>query len=156
MAESAGRAARREIEKTRRAFLAHARRSIAGAHDDELHATRIAAKRLRYTIEFFAALLGPQRTTALGLLVVLQDRLGEIADAEAFTRFYRELLDGLPKRDPRRTGVSARITACAAQRREAIDAVRALWRGGAYPPYPDMLAASISASLASSLSSNGP
>ena len=40
--------------------------------------------------------------------------------------------------------------------REPIDAVRALWRGGAYPPYPDMLAASISASLASSLSSNGP
>lgn len=154
MSERVGPAARAALRTAERAFLAKARRAIAGHRDGELHAARIAAKRLRYTIEFYAAVLGPARTTALGLLAVLQDRLGEIADAEAFMRFYRKIMLPLPPGDPRALGVAARIAACGAQRRESIEAVRALWRGGAYPPYPDMLAASISASLASSPSND--
>jgi len=155
MSERVGLAGRRAIGAAQRAFFARARRSINGGRDDELHRARIAAKRLRYTIEFFASALGPSRSTALGLLALLQDRLGTVADCEAFARFYCGLISRLDKEDPRRAGIEARIAACGSQRREAIDAVRALWKGGQYPPYPDMLAASISAALASA-SSNGP
>jgi len=143
------------VRGAQRAFLARARRSISGANNGELHRTRIAAKRLRYTIEFFASALGPSRVTALGLLALLQDRLGMVADCEAFARFYTDLVDGMSANDPRYAGIVARIAACESQRLEAIDAVRALWKGGQYPPYPDMLAASISAALTSA-SPKGP
>lgn len=155
MPELVGLAGRRALSRVQREFFASAARSIGRAREDELHATRIAAKRLRYTIEFFSSTLGPSRVTALGLLALLQDRLGVVADCEAFARFYARLEPRLPQDDARRAGIDARIAACESQRREAIDAVRALWRGGEYPPYPDMLAASISAALASP-SSNPP
>lgn len=155
MPEYVGVAGRRTLRLVQRDFFASATRSIGRGHDAELHATRIAAKRLRYSLEFFASALGPSRVTALGLLALLQDRLGMVADCEAFMRFYECLEEELAKDDPRRTGLDARVAACESQRREAIDAVRALWKGGEYPPYPDMLAASISAALASPSSNGG-
>jgi triphosphatase len=155
MHERVALAARRAVQATQRDFFARARRAIGGKRDTELHRTRIAAKRLRYTIEFFESVLGPARTTALGLLALLQDRLGSIADAEAFARFYADLAERLENDDPRRAGVAALIAACDANRLEAIEGVRALWHGGPYPPYPDMLAASISAALGSTSSNGG-
>jgi CHAD domain-containing protein len=149
MGEQVGAAARKAIREAHEAFLSRARRSIAGHRDGELHATRIAGKRLRYTVEFFASALGEPRVTALGLLALLQDRLGTIADAEAFERFYEDLAKAMPEGDHRRTGLQARRAACEQQRREGIEAVRTLWRGGTYPPYPDMLGAAISAALSS-------
>ncbi len=46
------------------AFLARGMHAVGGARDDELHAMRIAGKRLRYNLEFFASRLGPSHTTA--------------------------------------------------------------------------------------------
>jgi CHAD domain-containing protein len=149
-----GEEALRAVGAARREFLTRAHRAIGERRDDELHAARIAAKRLRYTIEFYASALGPTRSTALGLLALLQDRLGEIADDEAFERFYAGLEEKLARDDPRQIGIQSLSSACDAHRREAIEAVHILWNGGEYPPYPDMLGASISAAL-DSPSSNG-
>jgi CHAD domain-containing protein len=48
--------------------------------DETLHQARIASKRMRYTIEFFADALGPQVKQLLDPLVALQDGLGELQD----------------------------------------------------------------------------
>jgi CHAD domain-containing protein len=49
---------------------------------DELHALRIAVKKLRYALEFFESLFPIERVKRLrGRLVALQDVLGEINDA---------------------------------------------------------------------------
>jgi CHAD domain-containing protein len=132
-----------------------ARREIGDERNDALHATRIAAKRLRYTLEFFASVLSPARDTALGLLTLLQDQLGAIADEEAFIRFYSELSERISPDDSRMPGLRALLSASKRRRAEAIARVRALWNGGEFPPYPDMLAASLTGALAP-LSSPGP
>jgi CHAD domain-containing protein len=150
MAETVARTARRVLKRRAATFFACAKRAIGRGIDDELHRARIAGKRLRYNIEFFASQLGPERETALGLLALLQDKLGAIADARAFMCTYEALLLGLEPGDPRVTGLEARIAACRAQRADNISAVRALWRGDEHSPYPDMLAASLAAALGSS------
>ena len=148
MSERIGPAARREIVRTHREFARLARHAIGDERNDALHATRIAAKRLRYTVEFFAAVLAPARDTVLGLLTLLQDQLGAIADEEAFTRFYSELARRVAPEDARTPGLRALLTASKGRRKEAIERVRALWSGGEFPPYPDMLAASLTGALA--------
>lgn len=53
---------------------------LAGAGDTTLHQARIAGKRLRYTLEFFADALGPQVDGALEQLTALQENLGTLQD----------------------------------------------------------------------------
>jgi CHAD domain-containing protein len=47
---------------------------------ERLHALRIACKRLRYTLEFFGEVLGPEAKTAIDEVVVMQDHLGALQD----------------------------------------------------------------------------
>jgi CHAD domain-containing protein len=60
----------------------------------ELHALRIAIKRLRYALEFFSPTLESKPVELIEPLVALQDRLGAIHDAvvagEALTRFIQD------------------------------------------------------------------
>jgi CHAD domain-containing protein len=60
-------------------------RSVAepGSTARELHRFRIAAKRLRYTLEFFAGVYGPRLAELLGQLRQLQTILGERNDRAA-------------------------------------------------------------------------
>ena len=57
-----------------------------------LHDLRIRAKRLRYTIEFLAPVLGEDRDWLLARLVALQDHLGELNDADLAAAAAREFL----------------------------------------------------------------
>ncbi len=47
-----------------------------------LHAWRIDCKYLRYTLEYFQSLLGPDASWLIGEVIALQDHLGDIQDAE--------------------------------------------------------------------------
>ncbi len=49
---------------------------------EQLHALRIAFKRLRYTLEFFREVLGPQAAAALKDIKAMQDHLGDLNDAD--------------------------------------------------------------------------
>lgn len=48
----------------------------------ELHQMRIAAKRLRYTMELFAPFYGPEFAAAIERIKTIQEQLGQIHDAD--------------------------------------------------------------------------
>ncbi len=54
--------------------------ALPNATNETLHQARIAGKRLRYTLDFFAEALGPHSEQALGPLIALQDTLGALQD----------------------------------------------------------------------------
>lgn len=85
-AEPALRFAARLLERRARR-LAKAVDRIGRAGVDERHAIRIAAKKLRYATEFFAALFPRKRTRAYRkALALLQDELGAFNDAAVAPR----------------------------------------------------------------------
>jgi CHAD domain-containing protein len=135
------------VRKRLRKLLDGADEAVAAGRDDDLHALRIACKRLRYNVEFFRSVLEPHAQDALDLLALLQERLGSIADLDAVGRFYQNLLDGIAEQDPRAAGLSARLAAGRRDRERALEALRALWSesGG----YPGRLTGAISAALGS-------
>ena len=53
---------------------------LPGGSDEKLHQARIAGKRLRYTLEFFADALGPDAKQLLTPLIALQECLGTLQD----------------------------------------------------------------------------
>ncbi len=57
-----------------------------------LHALRIAAKRLRYTLEFLREALGPEAGALIARVVVLQDHLGLLNDADVAATLTRTFL----------------------------------------------------------------
>jgi CHAD domain-containing protein len=58
----------------------------------QLHALRIACKRLRYTLEFFVEVLGPEAKTLIREVVAMQDHLGEVQDAVVASGILRDYL----------------------------------------------------------------
>lgn len=137
------------------AFLAHGMHAIGGRRDDGLHAMRIAGKRLRYNLEFFATRLGPEHATALRLMALMQDRLGAVADADALLRALGHLAAPLAPADARRKGIERCIAQAHGDRERSIRAIHALWHGEGHSPYPDMLAASLAVALDASSSISG-
>ncbi|MES2740754.1 MAG: CHAD domain-containing protein [Pseudomonadota bacterium] len=81
----------------RHAFNAIKRRSKHAANASQRHRIRIAAKRLRYAIEFFAGLYAPRKIRRFAKEVTrLQQTLGELNDAAV----AQELLRDLARRKP--------------------------------------------------------
>lgn len=58
-----------------------------------LHALRIACKRLRYTLEFFREVLGPDTKELVKEVVVMQDHLGDLQDAVVASGILRDYLN---------------------------------------------------------------
>jgi CHAD domain-containing protein len=59
---------------------------------ERLHALRIACKRLRYALEFFREVLGPDTKALIKEIVTMQDHLGDLQDAVVARRLLREYL----------------------------------------------------------------
>jgi len=59
---------------------------------DRYHALRIAAKRLRYALEFFSEVLGPPSQNLISQSVTLQDQLGTLQDAVVASGILRDFL----------------------------------------------------------------
>ena len=59
---------------------------------ETLHQLRIAAKWLRYTLEFFREALGPETAALIPRVVALQDHLGWLHDAEVSSALTRTFL----------------------------------------------------------------
>ncbi len=59
---------------------------------ERLHQLRIAAKGLRYTLEFFREVLGPETRTLIDEMKGLQDHLGDLQDAVVASNLLRDFL----------------------------------------------------------------
>ena len=59
---------------------------------ERLHQLRIAAKGLRYTLEFFQEVLGPEAKTLIKEIKGLQDHLGDLQDAVVASTLLRDFL----------------------------------------------------------------
>jgi CHAD domain-containing protein len=138
----------RAIRKRSRRVLEDGPPAIGRGRDADLHALRIAVKRLRYAVELTKT-FAPEAAETLKQLARLQEALGSLADADAFARTYAALGAELSPGDPRRPGIDALREATRAERGHALAAVRALWAGDETGSYPERLAASISATLGS-------
>ncbi|MCX6598131.1 MAG: CHAD domain-containing protein [Acidobacteria bacterium] len=73
-------AAVRWLPRLARRFFRTGREAFATGDAEHLHEFRIAAKRFRYGLEFFAPLYGPRFTESLRRLKKLQDSLGRLND----------------------------------------------------------------------------
>jgi hypothetical protein len=89
----------------------------ASIHDpacvEELHNMRIAAKRLRYTLEIFAPTLGPDAWPLLKTIEEIQERIGAIHDCDVLFPLLSETLEREMEREKK----------------------QALRRGGGPPPF---------------------
>jgi CHAD domain-containing protein len=59
---------------------------------EQFHALRIEFKKLRYTVEYFREVLGPQAGDVIVELKALQDHLGDLNDANVATLLLRDFL----------------------------------------------------------------
>ena len=84
--------ARRIVAAQTAAFFAQERYLNDPNASTELHAMRIAAKRLRYTMELFSAVLGSDVEGCLDAIREFQEIAGEIHDADARAGVFREYL----------------------------------------------------------------
>lgn len=75
---------------------ASAERSLA---PEDLHAVRIAAKKLRYTVEYFADLTGPGSARRAKRLARFQDFLGERQDTATLLRRLKQYARTIPHGD---------------------------------------------------------
>jgi CHAD domain-containing protein len=91
------------------------------ASDDGRHEARIAGKRLRYTLEFFAEALGPNVEQVLAPLVALQECLGALQDSVVARQRIEAL--GLDKH----AGVQAYMQARDAEGEAQLEALPRLW-----------------------------
>jgi len=80
--------ARRELPRLVSVYFAHVRDLLAANPSPaELHAVRLATKRLRYTIELFRACYGPGLEDRLATLRHIQQLLGEVNDGACCEAF---------------------------------------------------------------------
>lgn len=64
----------------------------------ELHEMRIAAKRLRYTLEIFAPLYGKRFDKPLKIIKEIQERLGSLHDCDVWLKFLNDFTEDERKR----------------------------------------------------------
>ncbi len=112
---------------------------LDGAPIETLHALRIDCKRLRYTLEFFREVLGQEAGDVIREVVVMQDHLGDLHDADVADTLLRDFLAGgtglLPgagpaKPEPRRVvapGVAAYLAVKQTELKELLDTFPAAW-----------------------------
>jgi CHAD domain-containing protein len=71
---------------------------VTNAAIEQLHALRIAFKKLRYAVEFFSEVLGPQAREVVEEIKTLQDHLGNLNDADVACRILREFIESWEQR----------------------------------------------------------
>ena len=91
------------------------------ADDVTLHHARIAGKRLRYALEFFAEALGPQANEQITLLTNVQDMLGSLHDGTVAS----ELVTSLGMADD--AGAQGYLTARAAEGEQLRGELPTIW-----------------------------
>ncbi|MBN1661192.1 MAG: CHAD domain-containing protein [Anaerolineae bacterium] len=105
----------------------------------QLHALRIACKRLRYTLEFFQAVLGPDVKKVIQEIVKMQDHLGAIQDVVV----ARELLQKVLVEQGPDPGIEQYLNYRAAEMGQLLATVGEAWLGLNNPEFDRMVAQTV-------------
>jgi CHAD domain-containing protein len=124
---------------------------------ERLHALRIAAKGLRYTLEFFEEILGAEARALIEQIKGLQDHLGDLQDAVVASALLRDFLTwgtwGPGPKDRKRAissepiiapGVAAYLAARQAELQELINTFPQAWARIQVQDFRERIAASVS------------
>jgi len=115
--------ASRQLPPTMRAYFVQGRELLAtNPAPAELHALRLATKRVRYTLELFRPCYGRGLNSRIATLQRLQQVLGEVNDCAAAERLIESLVPVSPARRRVQTFLRRRASAKAA-------ALRREWHG---------------------------
>lgn len=85
-----------------------------------LHALRIAFKRLRYTLEFFQEVVGPEAKEVIKETKVMQDHLGDLNDADVACGLVVEFLNQWHRERPAGVSIEGVASYLAAKQAEMI------------------------------------
>ena len=122
-----------------------------------LHQLRIAAKGLRYTLEFFREVLGPDTKTLIEQIKMLQDHLGDLQDATVASTLLRDFLTwgtwgpdqsgrgkGSEQRDPViAPGVAVYLAARQTELQCLVDTFPQIWSGFQGPEFSQSIAMAV-------------
>jgi triphosphatase len=101
-------------------------KGLAEADAPARHRLRIAAKRVRYAVEFFGDLYRPRRVRAFTkALAALQEQLGDMNDHVVAVRLLADLLAAQPKLTAAAAAISAAVATPGARHRRQM---RKTWR----------------------------
>ena len=105
---------------------------VEDAAIETLHALRIDCKRLRYSLEFFREVLGPEAEDVIREVVIIQDHLGNLHDADVACGLLVGFLDGWAKAEQRErinvSGVASYLVAKQNELRELIESFPEAWQ----------------------------
>jgi len=105
---------------------------IEKASIETLHALRIDCKRLRYSLEFFREVLGAEVDDVIDEVVVLQDHLGNLHDADVacglLVGFLDEWVRSAGRERTNVVGVTRYLVAKQDELRTLVDAFPDVWR----------------------------
>jgi CHAD domain-containing protein len=124
---------------------------------ERLHQLRIAAKGLRYTLEYFREVLGPETKAVIDEVKGLQDHLGDLQDAVVASNLLRDFLtwgtwghtqiEGrkviLPTEPVVAPGVAAYLTARQVELQNLLDTFPQAWARVQSVEFGQMVAASL-------------
>jgi CHAD domain-containing protein len=121
---------------------------IEGAPIETLHALRIDSKRLRYSLEFFREVLGPEAEDVIKEVVAVQDHLGDLHDADVACSLLVAFLDKWAKAEQRErinvSGVTRYLVAKQNDLRELIESFPEVWQNFNRPEVRRQLALAVS------------
>ncbi|MBA3779090.1 MAG: CHAD domain-containing protein [Chloroflexi bacterium] len=120
---------------------------LAWADVATLHELRIEGKRLRYTLEFFKEVLGPEAGSLIEQVTQMQDHLGLLHDADVAAHLARDFLVDQAARPTRQTmtAVGRYLTSRERETARLRRTFPPLWRQLTGADFRRRLAASISA-----------
>jgi CHAD domain-containing protein len=116
---------------------------LANAPLDTLHSLRIEAKRLRYTLETFTEVLGPEAQQVIEAVKLLQDHLGDLQDARVAVDALDSYLDA--DDDEGKRAIQAYMTVRNAEKQTLQTQVTEVWAAFTREELRRALALSVSA-----------
>jgi len=122
--------------------------ALDGAPIETLHALRIDCKRLRYSLEFFREVLGPEVEDTIKEVVIMQDHLGDLNDADVACSLLVGFLAGWVRAAQRErinvSGVTRYLVAKQNDLRELIESFPEAWHNFNRPDVRRNLALAVS------------
>jgi CHAD domain-containing protein len=137
----------------------HAYREYVTGNDvplERLHQLRIDAKRLRYTLEYFREILGPETKSLIQEMRGLQDHLGDLQDAVVASSLLRDFLTWgtwghadrknlqLPPEPVVAPGVAAYMTFRQMELQRLIDTFPVTWKRIQAPEFSQLVTGALS------------